>query len=126
MNKIILIILFIFALVFTSKAQSLSYSKVIFLTSLDTVPQGKVWKVNSYFPSTNWIQLSYNNYNNSLSFLINGVDYKVAHFSASHVGNGGHGELITVPFPIWLPSGTTVEPGNNCGSLSIVEFTETN
>ena len=125
MNKIISIILFVFALVFTSKAQSLSYSKVIFLTSLDTVPQGKVWKVNSYLPSSNWVNLS-QAHNASLNVLINSVDYRVAHYSGSYVGSAGFSELITVPFPIWLPSGTTVEPGNNCGSLSIVEFTETN
>ena len=122
MKKIIFITLLFCGLAFTAQSQSLTYSKVILLTSLDTVPQGKVWKIVSYLPSSQWISAgTYSS--SSVNVLINSVDSKISQYSMAHVGNGGHGEKETVPFPIWLPSGTTVEPSTNCGSLSLIEFT---
>tara|TARA_B110000211_G_C13750841_1_gene408736 strand:+ start:58 stop:438 length:381 start_codon:yes stop_codon:yes gene_type:complete len=125
MKKIIFITLLFCGLALSAQSQSLTYSKVILLTALDTVPQGKVWKVTSYLPDNVWVTLSYPSSYGELNVLINGADAKISHYS--HSGSGGGGSLNeTVPFPIWLPAGTTLEPSTNCGSLSIIEFTETN
>ena len=121
MKKIIFITLLFCGLAFTAQSQSLTYSKVILLTALDSVPQGKVWKIVSYLPSSQWISAGTNS-SSSVNVLINSVESKISQYSMAHVGNGGHGEKETVPFPIWLPSGTTVEPSTNCGSLSVIEF----
>ena len=125
MKKIIFITLLFCGFAFTAQSQSLTYSKVILLTALDTVPQGKVWKVVSYLPSGQWINAG-TGASAFLNVLFNSVEYNISQYSMAHVGNGGHGEKETVPFPIWLPEGTTVEPSINCGSLSIIEFTENN
>ncbi len=125
MKKIIFITLLFCGLAFSAQSQSLTYSKVILLTALDTVPEGKVWKVVSYLPSGQWINAG-NNATGSLDILINSVQYKISQYKMAHVSNGPFGEKETVPFPIWLPAGTTVAPSTNCGSLSIIEFTENN
>ena len=122
MKKLLFTTLLFCGLAFTAQSQSLTYSKVILLTALDTVPQGKVWKLVSYLPSGQWINAGTGS-TASLSVLINNVEYKISQYEMAHVGNGGHGEKETVPFPIWLPPGTTLEPSTNCGSLSIIEFT---
>lgn len=122
MKKIIFIALLFCGLAFTAQSQSLTYSKVILLTSLDTVPQGRVWKVTSYtandnpsYNTTTWVRCKFNNIENNLSTM-------------RMTGNSTYGYATTreTPFPIWLPAGTTVEPFTNCGSLSIIEFTENN
>ena len=125
MKKLLFITLLFCGLAFSAQSQSLTYNKVILLTALDTVPQGKVWKVVSYLPSGQWINAGTGT-TGSLDILINSVEYKISQYKMAYVGNGGHGEKETVPFPIWLPAGTTLEPSTNCGSLSIIEFTENN
>ena len=124
-KKIIFITLLFCGLAFSAQSQSLTYSKVILLTSLDTVPQGKVWKVTSFLPDNSWVSVSYPTSNGALDVLINGAVAKISYYS--HDASAGGGSLQEkVPFPIWLPAGTTLEPSTNCGSLSIIEFTENN
>ena len=122
MKKLLFITLLFCVLAFTAQSQSLQFSQVLLVSSLDTVPQGKVWKIVSYLPSSQWISAGTNS-SSSVNVLINSVESKISQYSMAHVGNGGHGEKETVPFPIWLPAGTTLEPSTNCGSLSIIEFT---
>ena len=49
MNKVIFLTLFFCGLAFSAQSQSLTYSRVLLVETLDTVPQGKVWKVVSYY-----------------------------------------------------------------------------
>jgi hypothetical protein len=123
MKKIIFITLLFCGLAFTAQSQSLTYSKVILVSSLDTVPQGKVWKITSFLASGNWMSSAGSNSANSVNVIIDGstrflaVSKNQAHYSQQN---------SNAPFPIWLPAGTTLEPSTNCGSLSIIEFTENN
>ena len=114
MKKIIFITLLFCGLAFSAQSQSLTYSKVILLTALDTVPQGKVWKVVSYQANSGANQTIYMKVNSNLEII-----FSIHYYSNSQITRNA-------PFPIWLPAGTTVEPFANCTSLSIIEFTENN
>jgi hypothetical protein len=126
MKKILFITLLFCGLAFSVQSQSLTYNKVILLTALDTVPQGKVWKVVSVLPNNTWLAASSNSwYSNSLAVSVNDMNVILA----STINNPGYRTgYSTNPdlLPIWLPAGTTLEPSTNCGSLSIIEFTENN
>ena len=127
MKKTLLIILIFCGLTFTSHGQTLTYSKVILLTALDTVPTEKVWKVVSYLPNNAWIHSTATNSvtNKEVGIFINSVYVALGMYTGNYAGgNSAVSGTAATPFPIWLPSGTTVEPYTNCGSLSIIEFTE--
>lgn len=112
---------------FTLHAQStLEFNQVLVISgAAQTVPAGKVWKLESYVQS----EVTYgNNYNSSSCssesyqspFLINGLRY----YNMGGVATGS-GTLYTVAtnaFPIWLPAGSTA--GTVCSGdfLSIIEF----
>jgi len=120
MKKIIFITLLFCGLAFTAQSQSLQFSQVLLVSSLDTVLQGKVWKITSFLASGNWLSSTNTNSSNSVDVKIDGstrllaVSKNRAHYSQQN---------SNAPFPIWLPSGTTLEPAINCGSLSVIEFT---
>jgi len=130
MKKIIFITLIFCGFTFTVQSQSLTYSKVILLTTLDTVPQGKVWKVVSYLPDNAWIHSSSSNAsvtNKEVGISINASYVAIGMYTGNYAGgNSAVSGTAETPFPIWLPAGTTLEPSTNCGSLSIIEFTENN
>ena len=130
MKKIIFITLIFCGLAFNAQSQSLAYSKVILLTTLDTVPQGKVWKVVSYLPDNAWIHSSSSNAsvtNKEVGISINASYVAIGMYTGNYAGgNSAVSGTAETPFPIWLPAGTTLEPSTNCGSLSIIEFTENN
>ena len=122
MKKIIFTTLLFCGLAFTANSQSLTYSKVILLTALDTVPQGKVWKVTSYtandsptYNTSSFVKCKFNNISHNLATMF-------------IIGNSAYGYSSTREgsLPIWLPAGTTVDLFTNCTGLSIIEFTENN
>jgi hypothetical protein len=127
MKKIIFITLLFCGLAFTAQSQSLQFSQVLLVSSLDTVPQGKVWKIVSYLPDNAWIHSSSGNAsvtNKEVGISINSSYVALGMYTGNYAGgNSAVSGTAETPFPIWLPDGTTLEPSTNCGSLSIIEFT---
>ena len=114
MKKLLFTTLLFCGLAFTAQSQSLTYSKVILLTALDTVPQGKVWKVVSYQTSAAANQV--------ITMKVNGnqmIIYARHYESNSQVNR-------ETPFPMWFPAGTIIQPWSFCDALNIIEFTENN
>jgi hypothetical protein len=131
MKKIILIL---FALQvgfsgFELGAQTLSFSQVKLVSTVQTVPQNKVWKVENILPS---VRLTTTNFNGqsvvNFTLLVNGLT--VFYLSTESLGNlQGNGTTgitaITAGIgasPIWLPAGTTLAAGNNLHGISVIEF----
>jgi len=132
-----------------TSAQTLQFSQAILLTSSQTVPAGKVWKISNMLPSTpltSGVSGSTSNVSNQTEQLIviNGntvylgsshADYSVSILSitdrgGSTVGTGTRpvatanaSSQTLLNGAIWLPAGTSVAPGTGVYGLSILEFT---
>ena len=129
MNKIILTLFLLCAFVFIAKSQSLQFSQVLLVSSLDTVPQDKVWKITSYLPNQTWLLSQSSNEsitNKEVGCNVNGTYVPLAMYTGNYAGgNSAVSGTTETPLPIWLPANTSLEPSFNCGSLSVIEFTVT-
>lgn len=111
MKKFIFTTLLFCGLAFTAQSQTLQFSQVLLVSSLDTVPQGKVWKITSILATTS----PYSNTGYHANFKID--DY--SHQAYGYLG----GTVREFPLPIWLPEGVTIQPISNMQGFSIIEFT---
>jgi hypothetical protein len=122
----------LFALVKINAQGTLQFNQVKLLNSSETVPAGKVWKVEG---------LSYNGGN-----VFNGAVTYTTHVFGGNRGFDGfmrfqvNGESIVIPaayvtsangiataipnytFPMWLPAGTTLAPQTNITFINVIEF----
>ena len=105
---------------------SLQFNQVIMVgTQQQTVPSGKVWKVNSFLQAVT----TYSGNNNSTScsstswhspFIMNGDRYYA--FSGLTTGSGTLFMGVGNHFPFWAPAGTTFQTVCSGDVLSIIEF----
>ena len=113
---------------------NLQFNQVKLVSTLETVPTGKAWKVESATyggglvfcvagtnGGTNYCGNN-NNMNNTavigvMSFTINGQP----NYISTLIYSTGFSSNLS-PFPIWLPAGTTLSVGTNMRYLSIIEF----
>ena len=131
-------IIYLSILLFTNLALSqgnLQFNQVKLVSSQETVPAGKVWKVenatynggapfcissgtNTNCGNSN--NLSYIAYVGIMSYNINSqVNYIINTFT----NNGGASAGNTgPPFPFWLPASSTLAAGTNMRYLSVLEF----
>jgi hypothetical protein len=113
------------------KAQSLTFSQVLLVGSTpQTVPTGKVWKIESYLLNNSNIMVNGASTNcggttatscfyltapggSSTAFYL-----KPVNASVNPTSQAGYG----VTFPVWLPAGSVL--ATNCTSwyLSVIEF----
>lgn len=141
MNKFIFTLLFIASL-FTFNdisAQNLAFNDVLLVnTTEDTVPAGKVWKVQSVMPQTSFPRkLNTSSTASALTtaedfvIIINGTNVYIGQASAGvtsgYTGGSGSQSVMytcvnTGLFPMWLPEGTTLKASTNVSYISIVEF----
>jgi hypothetical protein len=120
MKKILLVSILFIGFSFTSQSQTLKFSKVLLVSELETVPEGKVWKITSFLASGNYMA------SGSSGWAANDVSMKVNSntriIACSKTATYGIGLSSVSPFPVWLPENTTLQPFTNCGSLSVIEF----
>lgn len=109
-----------------ANAQSLQFSKVhIVGTTEDTVPSGKVWKVEAYWQARTSVDQTFTTSCNSdfdhHPIYING-DYFFQFLSSPGTGNTSLFTGVGNKLPLWLPAGYTLK--TTCGNdfLSIIEF----
>jgi hypothetical protein len=120
MRKILFITLFFCGLAFTANSQTLEFSQVLLVSSLDTVPTGKVWKVSNILPTLNGsgsskIQVNGSNITVAFSLGTNFYPGTAYHISNDFSYNGLQG-------PYWLPEGTTLKASTNVQYISVIEF----
>jgi len=90
------------------QAQTLQFSQVLLVSTTQTVPANKVWKVESPLPS--WGGGATTN-----TITIDG--------NLVVVTIGGSSSVSGISFPIWLPAGTSLAAGQNIPRISVIEFT---
>ena len=114
----------VFAL--SSNAQNqLTFNQVLLVSSLDTVPQGKIWKVTNILPTLDGT--------GSSKIQVNGNDIVVAFSKGAHAGYYQSGvnyhyshdyHYTGLQGPYWLPEGTTLQAGINVQYISVIEFNQ--
>ncbi|MCB9234203.1 MAG: hypothetical protein H6581_21280 [Bacteroidia bacterium] len=111
-----------------AKAQSLQFSRVILVQGAvaDTVPAGKVWKVeailtDNYYQSSGGSSCSLTyGYNKRLIQ----IDGQPSFIQGQGLGTGSTSVYMNgYSIPLWLPAGTTVQPECASTRLSVIEFT---
>jgi hypothetical protein len=110
---------------------NLQFNQVKLVTALETVPAGKVWKIESVIyniaeGSTTYQTGNYGNCNtndyNSAAIIVAGTPTKVGQ-GTSPLGysSGSYVHSYTI-LPIWLPAGTTLSGGICLNKISVIEF----
>jgi hypothetical protein len=115
--RFILILVFIATLFqFTNKAnsQTLQFSQVLLVTTTQTVPPNKIWKIETVFPHASF---SSSGGNGIIAQLV--INNNAVNVSHQRPDAG----MSFMPFPAWLPSGTTLAAGQFVHWISVIEFT---
>jgi hypothetical protein len=112
------------ALYLNGASQTLQFSQVKLVATVETVPANTVWKIEGFFPTT-FSRYSANSgvtEGHIYNLVVNGNNRPVgvstfltAHWGISYAGSIGH-------FPMWIPAGTTLAAGSNVGEISVIEF----
>jgi len=117
------IVVSLFLLANTSQAQTLQFSQVLLVSTTQTVPANKVWKVEGFMPSQSLTTQPFNVKDFSIV-----VDNSQVYVAGAHMGSSGSqyawGYYANLDFqPLWLPAGTTLAAGTNVFRVSVIEFT---
>ena len=114
-------------------AGGLEFDQVLLISNSDTVPAGKVWKVESviyniphqnagYATSSSSSYCSSGYYRN-YAITIDGTPTKVGQGSMpTSYSSAAYMHSYTM-LPIWLPAGTTLDGGPCQNKISVIEFT---
>ncbi|MCC6601036.1 MAG: hypothetical protein IT223_10235 [Crocinitomicaceae bacterium] len=128
LNKQLLVI---FSIAFTTaltidvkdaQAQTLQFSSVKIVSSVETVPSGKVWKLEAALGPAIMSNCSTAPMH---TLKINGSDVNVGtsgNISFNSYCYGWSGIGIVTDFPIWLPANATLQAGSNVTGISVLEF----
>jgi len=122
------IIVFLFLSLRLFSQGNLQFNQVKLVTTSETVPAGKVWKIENILPGVRPTTTSWGN--STLDFTININNQTVYYLSSESKGNvGGNGQTgissISVGIgnsPIWLPAGAILSAGTNVLSVNVLEF----
>lgn len=125
-----IIFVFIFCKFEKVNAQSgLAFSQVILVGSTaDTVPAGKVWKIETIWSFNSGVV------NSNCSSVASAIDYaraininSVTLYPVSATQTGSSGNIFSsgeaASFPYWIPAGTSVQAYCSGSQISVVEFT---
>lgn len=128
-------------------SQTLQFSDVKLVTSAQTVPAGKVWKITNMLPNSRLSSsaatnnaVSTNNFQTATAsseqaILVNDETIFLATSNSSmrQVAGGSTPNGMSIGSnatsgsaqisPIWLPAGTTLAAGTGVYALSVIEFT---
>lgn len=125
---------------FTQDMNQLKFSRILLVnqTTNQTVPSGKVWKVESVLhkidPNRSGLINEYQSgstacndwdvsrVSGSYAIYVNNIPTRVGGSSAWESGGTGRSTILS-SIPFWLPSGSTLRVECNFTQVSIIEFT---
>jgi hypothetical protein len=131
MKKLILITGLVFAFVQMKSQGNLQFNQVKLLNASETVPNGKVWKVENMVYSTEvvsataWGSLGYSGTtaNEQVNKIILNGNQITVRKSSSQAGNSNANSVTwEMAYPLWLSSGTVIAPGTGVLYINVVEF----
>jgi hypothetical protein len=137
MKRTFLFSLFFFMHLALFSQGNLQFSQIKLVSTLETVPAGKVWKVESAVfmggapfclgtgPNSNCAagNLAGSGFVGDMAFQVNGQ----TNYLYTNLGQPGSSASYASPgyspFPLWLPASSTLAAGTNMRYLSVIEFT---
>lgn len=140
MKKNLFIFTFCLLISGLAMSQGLQFSRVLLVEATQqSVPAGKVWKVESVMPSTSYGRASASYYTlpsptlaNDYVIIINSNNVflgdATAGVTSGYTGGSNAASEIFLGvnaslFPMWLPENTTLAASNNIKYISVIEFT---
>ncbi len=109
---------------------NLQFNQVKLVTALETVPAGKVWKIESVIYPISQTASGYQttnggcsqSYYESTAIEIAGTPTKVGQGTqAASYSNLAYTHSYTI-LPLWIPAGTTLSGGVCLNKISVIEF----
>lgn len=126
-QQIIFLITFLVLTEYSNGQGNLQFSQVLRIgNSAQTVPSGKVWKVEAYMQANTFIT-EFTEYpgcsypERQHPFLINSVPYYQINGSPGH-GSSGIMMAVGNLFPLWLKSGEILQTTCPNNFLSVIEY----
>ena len=102
---------------------NLQFNQVKLVTTVETVPAGKVWKVESVtFTDIPNVSTIGNVWNITSSILINGASRQVRTIRGRDKGSTATTDYWEQSFPLWLPAGTSLAINGGVYEISVIEF----
>jgi len=106
---------------------NLQFNQVKLITGLETVPDGKVWKVEAFLPTEVWRVVSSTVNPRIYICGINGTDRQVGHSGGTNNSTSSVGGMPVsfIELPLWLPEGSTLNPtvsNSFLWGVSVIEF----
>lgn len=129
MKKFSLFLVFLLSIVWVAAQGTLQFNRVVLVTTQQSVPAGKVWKVESVIVPIAANNPSYassgssncgSSFFRNHTFRINGVETK-AGAGSMPITNTGY-EASYTQLPLWLPAGATLDGGPCNIQVSVIEF----
>lgn len=128
MKRTLCIITLLLAFTFVKAQGNLQFSQVKLVSTTQTVPAGKVWKVESAHISQTTCLFTFAGtcVSNSTTTFVHAGIY-IVNGTSCYLGMDTGGDQLRYsvssdPFPLWLPATTTLAAGTNIGFLSVIEF----
>jgi len=111
---------------------TLQFNQVKLVNSSETVPSGKVWKIegasynggnvfSSAVTYTTHVYAGNRGFDGLMRFLVNGESITIPAAYITSV-NGTATAVPNYTFPMWLPANTTLAPQTNIVYLNVIEF----
>lgn len=122
MKKLLPLIIMLIAFAAVKAQGTLQFNQVKLVTTVETVPAGKVWKVESVLGD---YLVSSCSTNPMHRILVNSNNVTVSRSSTVQFNGscfGWQGIATVTSLPIWLPAGSTLAISNNVSSISVIEF----
>jgi len=129
MKKLILYTFFILSTLANAQG-NLQFNQVKLVTSIETVPLGKVWKIESVIyniaPTATGYQSGAGSCNStsyeSTAIEVAGIPTKVGQGTQpASYSNLVYTHSYTI-LPLWIPAGTTLSGGTCLNKISVIEF----
>jgi hypothetical protein len=137
MKKIIIIaaisaLLSVFSENLKAQGYALRFNTVLLVSSLDTVPAGKIWKIESVMHSSDLNAIGTNlawssvssviKVNGSMVYMNRNTSGSARIYYSSYVDPNATSDMNLTALPIWLPAGTTLAAYTNINYISVIEF----
>jgi len=127
--KKILLSTFIILSTLANAQGNLQFNQVKLVTSIETVPLGKVWKIESVIyniaPTATGYQSGAGSCNStsyeSTAIEVAGIPTKVGQGTQPASSSLVYTHSYTI-LPLWIPAGTTLSGGTCLNKISVIEF----